>query len=135
MAGRNKGHVDAFAEQLKRFGKVEVPNACSALQRKIALQALQGLVLKTPVDTGRARANWQVTLDEPAGGTLEATDPSGGGTIAGGAATIGAVEPYGSIWITNNLPYIEELEDGHSDQAPNGMLAVTLAELRSIFGR
>ena len=29
----------------------------------------------------------------------------------------------------NNLPYIEALENGHSQQAPLGMAAVTLAEV------
>ena len=32
------------------------------------------------------------------------------------------------IWISNNLPYIEALEEGHSQQAPHGMVALSLAE-------
>ena len=35
------------------------------------------------------------------------------------------------IFITNNLPYINALENGHSDQAPSGMLAVTLNEVEA----
>ena len=42
-----------------------------------------------------------------------------------------AVNPdyFGIVWITNNVPYIEELENGSSSKAPEGMLAVTFAEL------
>jgi hypothetical protein len=38
------------------------------------------------------------------------------------------------IWfITNNLEYIEPLEDGHSDQAPQGMMAVNLQRYAQIL--
>ena len=35
--------------------------------------------------------------------------------------------------IFNTLPYIEKLEEGSSDQAPNGMLRITLEESQEIF--
>jgi len=37
------------------------------------------------------------------------------------------------VWITNNVDYIEKLEHGGSQQAPQGMVSVTVAELRTMF--
>ena len=39
------------------------------------------------------------------------------------------------IWIQNNAPYGPALEDGHSGQAPSGMVAVTFAELEVMFAK
>jgi len=38
------------------------------------------------------------------------------------------------IFIVNGLPYINRLENGWSQQAPNGMVAITLAELPARAG-
>ena len=39
-----------------------------------------------------------------------------------------------NVFITNNVPYIIELEDGHSKrQAPAGMVAVTFANLNAMM--
>ena len=101
--------------------------------QKIALQVLRGVVLKTPVDTGRARGNWQVTIGEPAEGEVANLDPSGGSTISEGTARILGAINFVVIWVVNNLPYIERLEDGYSTQAPEGMVVVTLAEIETQF--
>ncbi len=39
------------------------------------------------------------------------------------------VRPGDTIWISNNLPYIVKLEEGHSQQAPQGMVALSIAEV------
>lgn len=97
--------------------------------RKLGLLALRGVVLNTPVRTGRARGNWQVTLGDPAEGDLERTDRSGGPTIASGASVIGGYRGFGKVSLTNNLPYIIPLEDGSSKRAPAGMVAITFERL------
>ena len=38
------------------------------------------------------------------------------------------------ISVYNNLPYIERLEDGYSNQAPEGMVSLTAAELSVELG-
>ncbi|WP_212525853.1 HK97 gp10 family phage protein [Actibacterium sp. MT2.3-13A] len=101
--------------------------------RVIALEALRRIVNRTPVDTGRARGNWFVSIG---GGGVEVTtdvDPAGGVTVTRGGERIAyyeEVEGFPVITIYNNLPYIERLEDGYSKQAPGGMVAVTVAELQ-----
>lgn len=101
--------------------------------RRTALAIDQAVVLGTPVDVGRARSNWQVTLDAPAEGTRDAFVPGEGG--ATGAANARAAIAEGqqviasyrigqnrTIHITNNLPYIQALNDGSSAQAPAGFV-------------
>lgn len=122
-----------FSIALDRFADREVPKAVQALTQKVSLQALRSVVLKSPVDTGRFRANWQTALSTPAGGTLERTDANGGATIMEGAGVIASARPFDAVWLSNNLPYGPALEDGSSRQAPSGMVAVTVAEIRSQF--
>jgi len=102
--------------------------------KKIALEVLSRLVLKTPVDTGRARGNWQVTVNSPATTWEDTKDKGGGATIGKGTSVIMAEDDLPHFWITNNVPYITRLEEGHSDQAPTGMAENTVNELKVIFG-
>ena len=95
--------------------------------RGTCLSMFGKIVARTPVDTGRARGNWQSSLNTP---SLQ-IDPTGEGY----QATIASVKLGDSVFFINNLPYIEELEDGSSDQAPAGMVKVTAAEYESIASR
>jgi len=88
------------------------------IAQKVALDILSGVVLGTPVDTGRARGGWMVELGgaEPSGDG--SPDKGGGGAISAGASKIAAAKPFEQISIANNVPYIGRLNDGHSKQAP-----------------
>jgi len=94
------------------------------LVRKVALAVDQVLVLGTPVDTGRARSNWQVQIGAAPTGTLpEPATPQAGVQRAFDNAR--AVIPLAGadgveLHITNNLDYIGRLNEGWSAQAPAG---------------
>lgn len=104
------------------------------VQKKIAFQLLGGIVDMCPVDTGRARGNWQVTLGAPVSDfDWERKDKDGGPTKIAGNATIQSITTLGTIYLTNNLPYILALEKGHSRQAPAGMVQVTLDRVGAQF--
>lgn len=114
--------------EMKKAGKRVADNA-DRLIRRCALATDAAVVLATPVDTGRARANWQVELGEPAQGVIgdpndkkAGFDKSGQSAISQGAETIKGYKSGSSINITNNLPYIERLNDGWSAQAPSGFV-------------
>jgi hypothetical protein len=94
-----------------------------------------GMGIKAPAGYtgGRFRANWFVAIGSPNESTIAAVDPSGNATIAAGLAVLTAVKTGQPIFITNSLPYAHKLEfEGHSKQAPAGMLRVTIAELQII---
>lgn len=127
-----RSNITEFLKEVYEFKNVRDAELLR-LHKAIILEALTRLVQKTPVDTGRARGNWQATIDVPAEQKLPTTDKAGGETISRGLAVLGGLKPYGTFWITNNVDYIEFLENGSSKQAPAGMLAVTVEELRAIF--
>lgn len=127
-----------FAGSMRRMG-ARIERNANVLVRRTALAVDATVVLATPVDTGRARSNWQVNLSGPAQGTQEAYAPGAHGSTAAantqaaldaGRATIEAQRPGQAIHITNNLPYIGKLNDGHSAQAPEGF--VQTAVLRGV---
>jgi len=114
-------------------------DGANRLKRLAAFTILQAVSFGTPVDTGRARANWLVDLGKPAEGTVgsqgarpaDAPDP-----LAAGRATIDRSEPEQSIHVTNNLPYINELNEGSSAQAPAGFVQLAVSSaVAAIRGR
>lgn len=78
----------------------------------------------TPVDTGWARANWIPAIGQPvqqAAGSRE--NVSGAASQTGQAAVaVGYNYLNGPAHITNNVPYIVALNEGHSKQAPSGFV-------------
>jgi hypothetical protein len=102
--------------------------------RRIVSGILRKVVLKSPVDTGRFRGNWQVGVDTRPSGEVSGTDKSGSKTIAEGIASIPEQAAGHVYYVQNNLPYAQALEDGHSTQSPPGnMVAGTVAEFESII--
>lgn len=118
-----------------RLRAAEVDTGVNRVVRETALLIDRDLVLGTPVDTGRARANWQVNVGSPetesipayVGGAKGSTGAANAqAAIAQGEAAIGARQPGQSIFISNNLPYIARLNDGYSAQAPAGFVQTTI---------
>lgn len=91
--------------------------------RIISMALLTEIVLRSPVDTGRFRANNQVSIGGADYSQISTIDQSGSVTIQQGSAVIAQGQPYSVIYIQNNLPYAERLENGHSKQAPTGVYA------------
>jgi hypothetical protein len=96
--------------------------------RKAALRVDQVVVMGTPVDTGRARGGWILTIGKPSseGPPDTPLDPGGGSAMAQAVSASKGFKAgkgvLGSIFITNNVEYIQALEDGRSAQAPAGMV-------------
>lgn len=123
----------AFKKKLDVFVK-QADSNLTLIVRKIALELLTSIVLKSPVDTGRFRGNWFVQVDIAPVQT-DATDKSGGQTIAAGSVQIGSFEYGGRIYILNHLPYSVALEYGHSGQAPAGIVRITVAEFQQYVAK
>lgn len=122
----------AFSLQLAKFADKAGRNAETVI-RKVAIDLLARFILRSPVDTGRFRANWQVGLSA-VGNRLDATDKAGTVTIRTGEIIINGTPMGTSIWISNSLPYARRLEYGWSKQAPAGMVRVTLTEFQKLLG-
>lgn len=120
----------SFALDLNKFAAKAGANADKVVRKvcfDLAAQVIQG----TPVDTGRARGNWQASLDRPREGSSDATDRSGAVTIAAAGASI-TNAPGRIFYLTNNLPYIYRLEYlGWSQQAPTGWVRASVERVRA----
>lgn len=123
----------SFEIQLNAAFAEKVEGRIQEVTRWVALEALRRVVMKTPVREGRARGSWQVAVSVRPTGEVDIYDKDGGATIAEGSREISQVGPYETIYIASNLSYILPLEEGHSRQAPNGMVATTIAELQTFF--
>lgn len=105
--------------------------------RIIAMALLGEIVLRSPVDTGRFRGNTMVTIGAPVFANIDVLDKTGGATIAAGQAVLSGLKPYTVIYIQNNLPYAERLENGHSKQAPgpNAIFGLSFAGVAAAYAR
>lgn len=90
---------------LKRFAQRVRADHVDAIN-KIGLDLMGRVVRKNPRDTGRSAAAWTFTRAEPS-------------------------NPVAIL--SNNIEYIQALERGHSKQAPNGFVAVSIAEIQEIY--
>lgn len=102
--------------------------------RKIGLEVYSSVVMRSPVDTGRFRGNWNLSLAGFDPSVSELTDKEGAASIARASISI-ADYKGGSIYISNNLPYAKRLEDGWSKQAPVGMLRITVVEFQDMVNK
>lgn len=117
--------VEEFARRIAAIGR-SVPDRANDAKRLVAAAVDQAVVLATPVDTGRARANWLVGLGVRPGRTVEAVDRGGGPTVATGQATAGRARRGEDVHISNNLPYIQRLNEGSSAQAPSRFVQLAM---------
>jgi hypothetical protein len=111
------------------------------LVKKVILAVDQAVVLATPVDTGRARANWRPSIGAMVTSTLPEPKSPGEGLRTAIAAGEDIANKYiggnnsPHVHITNNLPYIQYLNQGSSKQAPanfvNTAILLAISAIRS----
>jgi len=93
-----------FADDMREHIRKLQERAEDQMQRVVVV-SLQGIMSRTPVDTGRCRANWNVQAGKPNLSTSMDTDE--------GSAV--------------------KLEYGWSAQATHGMVRVTAAEVQALI--
>lgn len=115
-------NFDSFKDAANYLGNLakNFQKNANVVVKNIASNATRDVVLKTPVATGQARGNWRLnptTPDEKAYIGPAYYDKAGFSTIA--KATRGIYRSNASaFYLTNNLPYIQRLNEGYSKQAP-----------------
>ena len=84
---------------------------------------------------GRFKNNWYVGFDSQPTQSNDTPDASGQGSNSRGMAVLEVfrVGQVSSIYFTNNLPYAAALENGHSTQAPGGMVGITAIDAAQLF--
>lgn len=100
--------------------------------RRATFQVFQSVILASPVDTGRFRANWNISYQQPDATTTGSTTGSRGLQQAQQALRL----PVGGVvYLTNGLPYARRLEYGYSKQAPSGMVRISAMRFSQMVER
>jgi hypothetical protein len=126
--------LSSFTLDIQRFVDKAKGNV-DLVVRKIALDMFRRVIIKSPVDTGRFKSNWQVAIGSIPAGTLELNDKTGAATISKVTAATLGFKAGEVIYLVNNLAYARALEYGHSKQAPAGMVRVTIAEYNAVANK
>lgn len=134
-----------FIRRLNRRAS-NVKEGADRLRRAVIQEMFQEVVYATPADTGLARTNWQVGVNvipdelikEPhfPGRHLGLAERLNAGiTIIGGMPVIEMSRVEDNVYIANNVPYIQRLNDGYSQQAPANFIELAFDRARKRIQR
>jgi len=129
----NVTNLAEFNRAVSKYSNERVDAELSKFTRRIALGLLVSIVQNTPVDTGRAKGAWIVSLEsasEALTGIKGESAEVERQAIANGTSVIGTAPPFGTVYINNNVDYIIYLEEGTAKIAPFAMAANALNEIR-----
>ncbi len=125
--------MSTFSVDLAKFGYKAVNNA-EKIVRKIVFDMHSRIVKRMPVDTGRARANTQISIHNLPYHSVLKTDKSGNATISSGGQEVARFNLGDTVFIYNNVEYVLALEFGYSKQAPAGMFRISFDEIVQHLG-
>lgn len=98
----------------------------TSVVRKSCAEISTRIVARTPVDSGSLRASWTPNNGEP---IAENVDIAQGGSRHDIASVVNNIEAGDTFSLANGQPYARRIEyEGHSPQAPAGMVRITAAE-------
>lgn len=98
----------------------------------IVLKLGETVITLSPVDTGRFKGNWQLSIDSTASSSLLREDPDGYTTLADMARKVNSFTAGQVAYIQNHVLYGYDLEYGSSKQAPDGVVRITAARFARI---
>lgn len=81
---------------------------------------------------GHFRANWQLGVGVRPVAEVKGVDPSGTATQGRIIASVPEQASGKVYWLANNAPYAMRLEQGHSRQAPQGLVGLTVVKFQQI---
>lgn len=123
----------------------QTENRIDDVLQTIAIKVGESVVRLSPIDTGRFRGNWQMSIDSTATSSLLRYDLNGQPTINAIASVANSFTAGQVAYIQNHVLYGTDLEygnyngptakvtdEGFSRQAPHGMVRVTEAQFLNI---
>ena len=134
-----------FALDVQKFADSFIGGAEAAVW-VTAHKTFAAILKRTPVDAGRARANWFATGKQPSNKKTEKEDNSvdGKDTAKNAENVVLLLKDWSTFTLTNNLPYINHLEFGlynagpktvlgFSSQAVGGMVRISIAKTNMLL--
>lgn len=93
--------------------------------KNIVTDASQQVIVRSPVDTSEYRGSHKVSIGKPDNTYEKVLDTSGTVALMRGLKTVTLVKLGDVVFVQTTSPYGIALEDGHSQQAPLGIYALT----------
>jgi hypothetical protein len=133
--------LEEFEQEVAAF-EAEMQAELKAGSDAMARDTFTRIVERTPHRSGSAKLSWRMkrngvdpTVTEL--GPFQAMGAEAAGQLALlQLAELGNYDPMrDDLVISNSLGYADDLESGSSDQAPRGMVAVTVAEVEAFGDR
>ena len=143
----DRAAIARFNSQFEEFSR-QLDADIVLVTKLLVLQIFRGIIQRSPVDTVRFRANWGIAIGAPAQPPSHAVNYEGRkrkknrrGVNSTRRSTEAQAEKYAisatnaiasvdlPIHITNNLPYAEAIENGHSEQALDGVVGPVIQEI------
>jgi len=112
----------------------ELKYASTQVTKDLVLNLLEELVAATPIKTGWASVNWIAEIDEPRSSpvgsrlAISSTEQENGIAMVASGFTFGR-----TLFISNNVPYIVDLNNGSSPQARAGFVQTSIARSLSKY--
>ncbi len=130
--------ADEFSQALTSLA-VMIDADLSLAIRKGVFDTFRSIIRRSPVLTGAYRASHGIANIEPAGDEEVVKGKKGVSIPASVAIAKGANWTWklgdGDIYIFNNLPYSERIENGWSGQAGDGVYRVALPEMTQFLNK
>lgn len=134
----------SFADQVMAFSKKALARKDATIRESI-MGLASSLVERSPVGDpalwahpapkayvpGTFKANWQGGDGAINYTTTDETDPTGELSLVNISRAL-SENVHDAFYITNSLPYAIALENGHSNQAPLGIVSVTVVQWKDI---
>lgn len=99
--------------------------------RASLIETGQNIIAGTPVDKGRARNSWNTAIGTPDTTVRLDTSTSGADALQNLEGVASVLEVGQELFFTSDLIYMPRLEyEGHSQQAPQGMVRINLADFQ-----
>ncbi len=127
-----------FALQVAGFAK-GIDTTYGKVIAKVLLDMYADIIKRTPVLTGRARASWNIGINRSDLSVASKAITKNGNVpqpnILEAASKLSDVTTKDTVFISNNLPYILELENGSSKQNRAGMVKPVVANFKRFVER
>jgi len=86
------------------------------------------------IQAGLAKGSWTVQVGSSASkGAIFYDDRQGSEALGSAIGNVQSFKLGDSIYINNTLDYIKQLENGYSQQAPQGMLKPALEHIKAVY--
>ena len=125
--------LNVFANEINSLAN-RISQNIPRMVTDVAMSVVEFVADATPVDTGQASGNWKTQIGSPSS-AWDAGPSSAQNSIDAARAALAGLREGQVVHITNNVPYIVELNQGSSRQAPVGFVESAIVIAIGLIGR